>query len=99
MPINTVKPMKKIYLLLLCVLFSLSTYSQWNTVTVGTGDDVYSVDYYSASEAWLGSVYKTIKTNDGGATWITNTDVEDVNGTTIGLVRFYDIIGIGRAHV
>lgn len=76
--------MKKKLLLLLCiaVLNFSKLYSQWNVVNVGTTQDLYSVDYYSLNDTWIGSFNQIVKTSNGGTNWIINP-VLWTNGASI----------------
>jgi len=75
--------MKKL-LATICVLFlSLAGYSQWSIVNIGTTQDLYSVDYYSTNDIWIGSFNQIIKSGNGGANWTTMYPIKDPSNVQI----------------
>ncbi len=80
--------------LLLLITFSLifnTSYSQWTVENPGVTDDLYSVDYYSANNIWIGSYDQFIKTTNGGTSWTTVFPLRDASNVIIGTANIYDI--------
>jgi PKD repeat protein len=57
-------------LLMLFICCAHSSGAQWNSINVGTVSDLYSVDYYSSNDIWIGSSTKFVRTGNNGANWI-----------------------------
>ncbi len=88
--------MKKHYLLLICVIGVLKTaYSQWNLVNVGTTQDLYSVDYYSNNDIWVGSFNQFVKTSNGGLSWSVTNPLKDPFNANISPSNLNDIVFTG----
>jgi PKD repeat protein len=76
---------KRLLLFFAIVFFCLEGRSQWTTTNVGTTRKLYSVDYYSASELWVGAYNSFAKTTDGGAHWsVSSMYVPAIGDTLIG---------------
>lgn len=91
--------MKK-YLFFLAALVAgcSNLYSQWNVVNTGTTEDLYSVDYASASDIWIGSFNKFTKTANGGVSWTVTSPVKDNLNLDIQPVNLTDIRVISPAN-
>ena len=63
--------------------FSISVFSQWTQENIGTTEDLYSVDYFSANDIWIGSFNQFIKTSDGGTNWIVTNPMKDLSNASI----------------
>lgn len=84
--------MKKL-LLTLSIIFILpiSLLAQWNLVSLGTSQDLYSVDYYSANDIWIGSFNQFVKTTTGGASWTVVNPMKDLSSANIAPANVNDI--------
>ena len=69
--------MKKIFIVLAAISFFGKTYAQWSNVNIGTTQDLYSVDYYSGNDIWIGSFNQIIKTTNGGTNWSIVNPIKD----------------------
>lgn len=89
--------MKKLLVISLIILsFITKSYSQWSIVNVGTNSNLYSVDYYSANDIWIGGSNIIAKTNNGGSSWSIISPILDSYGQTISS-SIYDIIYCGSS--
>ena len=96
--------MKKASILLLIVfgLFN-KNFAQWNDVNIGTTQDLYSVDYFSSNDIWIGSFNQIIKTTNGGSNWNivnpindpTNIQILPANMNDLALTSANTAIGAG----
>ncbi|MBP8033600.1 MAG: PKD domain-containing protein [Bacteroidia bacterium] len=96
--------MKKASILLLIVfgLFN-KNFAQWNNVNIGTTQDLYSVDYFSSNDIWIGSFNQIIKTTNGGSNWNivnpindpTNIQILPANMNDLALTSANTAIGAG----
>lgn len=66
------------------------SFSQWNQVSVGTTENLFSVDYYSANDIWIGSFNRFIKTGNNGTNWNMIYPMLDINGAQI-FGSMYDV--------
>jgi photosystem II stability/assembly factor-like uncharacterized protein len=82
--------MKKIFLFLFIVFNINLSYSQWNVINVGNTQDLYSVDYYTLNDAWIGTLNQFVKTTDGGVSWNT-IPLVDNSSVSITPSAIYDI--------
>lgn len=87
---------RSILLLFFSVCFNLS-FSQWNIVNIGTTQDLYSVDYYSPTDTWIGSYNQFVKTSNGGANWTVVNPIKDVSNATIQPANIYDMALTGTS--
>ncbi|HEX8514580.1 MAG TPA: PKD domain-containing protein [Bacteroidia bacterium] len=88
--------MKRTLLLLSFLLFGLFKLSaQWSIVNVGTTQDLYSVDYYSSNDIWIGSFNQFVKTNNSGSNWTVTAPLKDASNITIQPANIYDIAVTG----
>jgi len=62
---------------------NFNSFSQWNTINVGVTQDLYSVDYYSTNDIWIGSFNQIIKTTNGGTNWIPVGPIQDNSSVQI----------------
>src|SRR5437868_2004822 len=74
---------KNLLLFFTIVFFCKEGRSQWTTTNVGTTRNLYSVDYYSANELWLGGYNAFVKTTDAGAHWTVSTIYVPAVGDTL----------------
>jgi len=89
------------HFLLFIFLVTLSTgklFSQWSTVNPGTVDDLYSVDYYSANDVWIGSYGHIAKTTNGGSSWSLLNPLKDNNNLTIAPINVWDLALTGSSN-
>jgi PKD repeat protein/photosystem II stability/assembly factor-like uncharacterized protein len=96
--------MKKATILLLIVfgLFN-KNFAQWTTLNIGTTQDLYSVDYFSSNDIWIGSFNQIIKTTNGGSNWNivnpindpTNIQILPANMNDLALTSANTAIGTG----
>ncbi|MCK6648727.1 MAG: hypothetical protein L6Q66_03635, partial [Bacteroidia bacterium] len=84
--------MKKIQLSLFFTLFYInSNFAQWSNVNIGTSQDLYSVDYYSTNDIWIGSFQQIIKSSSGGVSWSIINPIKDNVGVDITPANMYDL--------
>lgn len=83
--------MKKSLLLILAVCSISILPAQWNIVNTGTTQDLYSVDYYSTNDIWIGSFNQFVKTGDGGSSWTIINPLKDPSNANIQPANLYDI--------
>ncbi len=96
--------MKK-FILFISVLcgFITNGYSQWNTINIGTTQDLYSIDYYSTNDIWIGSYNQIIKSTNAGTNWSivnpikdpTNIQILPANMNDLALTSANTAIGAG----
>jgi|GEM_PF-2145019 len=87
--------MKRIFTLILILAATFSLSAQWSITNVGTTQDLYSADYYSANDIWIGSFNQFVRTSDGGTTWTVTTPLKDLSSITIQPANLYDIAVTG----
>lgn len=78
----------------IALIFLLCTgkaFSQWYVVNVNTTKDLYSVNYYSLNDIWIGSFNQIIKTNNAGTTWSTINAITDIYNIQIFPSNIYDL--------
>ncbi len=76
--------MKKSILVILAIISFLGkAYSQWSNVNIGTAQDLYSVDYYSSNDIWIGSFNQIIKTTNAGTNWSIVNPIKDPTNVQI----------------
>ncbi len=69
--------MKKIVLMIVSFLFYSTSFAQWSTVNVGTTQDLYSIDYYTVNDIWIGSYNQILKSSNGGSSWSIINPIKD----------------------
>lgn len=78
--------MKRLLLsLTLVLLIPTSIFAQWETVTLGTSENLYDVFFLNQSTGWIAGNASIYKTEDGGSNW--NSQISGIVTTT----RYYDI--------
>lgn len=83
--------MKKLLIISFLIFSTISrSYSQWSVINVGTSSNLYSVDYCSANDIWIGGSNVIAKTNNGGSSWSLISPLLDSYGMTISS-SIYDI--------
>lgn len=80
-------------------LLSGSLPAQWIKMNPGFNDDLYSVDYYSANAAWIGSYNAVLKTADGGVSWSVMMPVKDELNIPIFPANMNDLAAVGADEV
>lgn len=65
-------------------------FSQWSQVNIGTSQDLYSVDYHSTNDIWIGSFNLFAKTANGGTNWSVVT-LLDGNSANLAPANLYDV--------
>lgn len=64
--------------------------AQWNNVNTGTTEDLYSVDYYSPNDIWIGSFNQILTTGNNGSSWVIRP-IKDDAGQNFPAANMYDI--------
>lgn len=81
---------KVIFFVLVLLLNKGEIYSQWNIINVGTTQDLYSADYYSVNDIWIGSFNQIVKSSTGGTSWNSGSLVDN-SSNIIQPVGIYDL--------
>ncbi|MFN8116007.1 MAG: PKD domain-containing protein [Bacteroidia bacterium] len=96
--------MKKTIVCLFIVLGLFNKiFAQWSSVNIGTTQDLYSIDYFSSNDIWIGSFNQIIKTTNGGTNWSivnpikdpTNVQILPANMNDLALTSANTAIGVG----
>lgn len=80
---------------LIFLLFTIKTNAQWVQMSTGTIEDIFSVDYATSNEIYMGSEDRMIYSVNGGNTWNTILPLVDNNGLVIP-GNIYDIKSLGN---
>jgi len=87
--------------LILFFIFIVSiehSHAQWTTVSTGTTEDLFSVDYSSQTVIWIGSNSRYITTNTNGAIWSVNYPMYDTfNAQIFGQMLDVKVTGTNTA--
>lgn len=75
--------MKKIVFAFIYFLFYATSFAQWSSVNIGTTQDLYSIDYYSSTETWIGSYNQIIKTSNSGSNWSIINPIKDLSNVQV----------------
>jgi PKD repeat protein/photosystem II stability/assembly factor-like uncharacterized protein len=87
--------MKKIYLILTFTFICQIFYGQWSVTNLGVNEPLYSVDYASPNEIWIGSYDGMFKSNNGGLNWGTKKTIQ-VSFLNYNYTEFFDVRGLGN---
>ena len=79
--------MKKIFLILLPILFSSQSFPQWYEQYSEPAGIFIDIDFTSVNNGWVAGLWKMIRTTDGGNNWITLIDRPQSN-TMIQAISF-----------
>ena len=94
---KTTTSMKKTLLLFIFTFIIVKGFSQFSTVNVGTNQDLFSVDYYSASTIWIGGSNQFITSTNGGGSWSIGGPLNDNNNLQISSAFLNDIAVTGSS--
>ncbi len=83
--------MKQLLLVITSVFIFNTARSQWNVINVNTTQDLYSVDYFSGNDIWIGSFNQFVRTANGGTNWTVVNPLKDINNANITPANIYDI--------
>jgi len=68
---------KYLFLVFGSIVCSTAT-AQWNRINIGSSKKLYSVNYYSPNDIWIGSGTQVIRTGNGGSTWTVIDPIKDI---------------------
>jgi PKD repeat protein/photosystem II stability/assembly factor-like uncharacterized protein len=89
--------MKKLYIILVFTFISQIFYGQWSVANIGSSGysyPLFSVEYFSPNEIWIGSDGGIFKSSNGGLSW-SNLKSIGVNGNGYGNTQIYDVRAFG----
>lgn len=84
---------QSIFIFLFWIVSFIPSSAQWITVNVNTTQDLYSVNYFSTNDIWIGSFNQFIRTNNNGTTWtVVNPILDSFSGSIVGNMNDIELI-------